>query len=61
MLQISNLMRVYQNLVAMVQTSGTKAAVKSDQKPIFISVSVQGGANPSLSASRLTETKNPAK
>jgi hypothetical protein len=34
---ISNLLRVYQNPVAMVQTSGTRAAVKSDQKPIFIS------------------------
>jgi hypothetical protein len=36
--------------IAMVQAGGTKAAAKSEQKPIFISISEHGGANPSLSA-----------
>jgi hypothetical protein len=39
--------------VALVQTGGANGTAKSKQKPLFISVFQQGGANPSLSASRL--------
>jgi len=55
----SNLLRLHQVFIFLVQRSGTNATRKSEQKPIFISVFEHGSASPMFSAASAILAKCP--